>query len=389
MKQISIILISVFLVSSCGNKEQSIDDILATKDVKTIQAEKDKLVTQQQELTAEIKRLENSLKDLSPDRNIPLVTEFVVKHEDFTHYVEFQGSLETKENLVITPEMSGILEQVYVKEGDKVKKGQLLAKIDDGGMTQQRAQLKIQLDLAKTTFERQKRLWEQNIGSEMQYLNAKSSYESLQANVNRIDKQLSMSSIRAPFDGKIDDVITEQGNVVGAGSTPILRIVNLDNMYITVDVPETYITTITEGKKVEVFLPVLNKSISSEVRQTGSFINPSNRTFKIEVAVPNPDNIIKPNVTARVKINDYNNEKAILIPQSIISENAEGNQYVYTIQTTEGNKGKIKQTIINTGKTNGDDIEVVDGLKPGAKLVLEGARSVKNGQTVRVTKTGQ
>jgi len=386
MKKITLLVILAILLTSCSNSEKSIEDILETRDAKVIQEKKDDLVAQLQELSSTIKRIDDTLKVLSPDRNIPLVTEYVIQNEEFNHYVEFQGSVETKENLVITPEFNGILERVYVKEGDVVKKGQLLAKIDDGGLAQQLAQLKIQADLAKTTYQRQKRLWDQNIGSEIEYLNTKSSYESIQESVNQIEKQLSKTSIRAPFDGNIDDVITEQGNVVNAGVSPILRIVNLSNMYISVDVPETFLTSIVPGKDVEIYLPVLGRTVASKVRQTGSFINRSNRTFKIEIEVPNTDKIIKPNITARVKINDYISENAILIPQSIISENAQGQQYVYTLVEGENNSTKVQQTIIKTGKTQEDIIEVTEGLEPNMRLVKEGARSVKNGQVVRIAK---
>jgi RND family efflux transporter MFP subunit len=384
MKSILKLTFFSLLLVSCGNKEQSIDDILASKDIKSIQAKKDEMVSKQQELAAQIKRLDDSLKILMPDGNIPLVTAFNTKAEEFVHYVEIQGSVDTKQNILIAAEMSGVLEHVYVKEGDRVKKGQLLAKIDDGGLSQQKAQLKIQANLAKTTYERQKRLWEKNIGSEIQYLNAKSSYESLVESVNQIDKQISKTVVRAPFSGIIDDVMIEQGNVVSAGMSSIMRIVNLEDMYIRADVPESYITSITEGKKVEVYFPVLGKQIESSVRQTGSFINPANRTFSIEVAVPNDDNSIKPNLTSRLKINDYTQDKALLIPQSIISENADGEQYVYVLTAQKGNKAIAKQTIITTGKTQGDNIEILEGLKPGMQLIFEGARSVKDGQEVRI-----
>jgi RND family efflux transporter MFP subunit len=384
MKKIIPLITIMLLFSSCGNEQKSIDDILASKDVKTIQEKKDELVSQQQALNVEIKRLDDTLKSLSPDRNIPLVTQFKTKAEDFVHFVEFQGSVETKQNLMVSPEISGFLENVFVKEGDEVSEGQLLAKIDDSGLAQQLAQLKIQRDLAKTTFERQERLWNQNIGSEMQYLNAKSNYESLVQNVNQIDKQLRKTSIRAPFNGIVDNIITEEGNVVSAGMTSILRLINLSDMYITVDVPEKYLQSVSTGKKVEIYLPVLGRTANSTVRQAGNFINPANRTFRIEVEVPNPENDIKPNITARVKINDYNNENAILIPQSIISENAEGEQYVYAIQDNDNDNAKVKQVIIETGKTQGDYIEIIDGLKPEMKLVKEGARSVKDGQVVKV-----
>jgi len=385
MKHIYKLFILALVLASCsGNKEQTIQEVIATKDVKLIQTKKDELITKQQELVNQIKTLDDSLKVLSPDRNIPLITTFVAKTEAFKHYLELQGSVETKQNLVITPEMGGILQRVYVKEGQNVTKGQLLASIDDGGLSQQRAQVEIQANLAKTTFERQQRLWEQKIGSEIQYLQAKSQYEALQKNVNQINQQLAKTSVRAPFSGVIDDVITEQGSVTAPGQTQLMRIVNLSDMYIETDIPESYITSITNNKEVEVEFPVLGKKMDAKIRQTGNFINPANRTFKVEIAVPNKDKSIKPNLTARLKINDYTNEKAILIPQSIISENADGDQYIYVLENKEGNNATAKQVIIETGKTQGDVIEVLSGIEDNAEIIQEGARSVQNGQKVKI-----
>lgn len=384
MKHIYRLLALTLLLTACGgDKNQTIDDILATGDVKIIQTKKDQLVAQQQELVIKIKNLDDRLKVLNPDRNVPLVTTITANTTQFNHFLDLQGNVETKQNLVLTPEIGGILKQVFIKEGDNVSKGQVLARIDDGGLAQQKAQLQIQADLAKTTFERQKRLWDEKIGSEIQYLSAKSNYEALQESVNQINQQLGKTNIRAPFSGVIDDVITEQGSVVAPGQTPLIRIVNLSDMYITTDIPESYITTITEGKNVEVAFPILGKTMNTKVRQTGNFINPANRTFKVEIAVPNKDKSIKPNLTARLKINDYTSEKAILIPQGIISENANGDQYIYILETKDNNRS-AKQVIITTGKTQGDSIEVLSGLSAGDKIINEGARSVKNGQTVRV-----
>ena len=155
-------------------------------------------------------------------------------------------------------------------------------------------------------------------------------------------------------------------------------------MYIETDVPECYISEVVPGKDVQVDFTVLNKQMDAKVRQSGNFINPANRTFKVEIAVDNKDKTIKPNLTAKLKINDYTNDKAILIPQSIISENAEGQQYVYTISDKVENKGKAKRMIIETGKTQGDLIEVLTGLENGSEIVDEGARSVKDGQDVKI-----
>ncbi len=387
MRKIITILTLAILAASCGSdKKQSTEEIIASGDVAAIQRQRDALSEQQELIHQEVKMLDEKLKEINPERNVPLITTIMAESKPFEHFLELQGSVETKQNLVINAEMGGILTRVYVKEGDKVSKGQLLAKIDDGGMSQQVAQMQIQADLAKTTFERQKNLWDQKIGSEIQYLQAKSNYEANQKAVSQMQSQLGKSSIRAPFSGTIDDVITDQGSVVSPGQTQILRIVNLSDMYITTDVPENYISSVVKGKNVEVSFPVLGTKIDSKIRQTGDFINPNNRTFSAEVAVPNNDKTIKPNLTARLKINDYSKEKAILIPQNIISENAEGEQYIYILTDKQGEKATAKQLIIKTGKTQGDVIEVIEGLKDGDEIINEGARSVKEGQSVKIIK---
>lgn len=385
MKTIYTLLFVTILLSSCGSKsKKSVEDIIATNDLELIRKKKSELDVTAREVAAQLKQLEKTIKVLNPQAKVPLITTFKAKEGAFNHFAELQGNVSTKQNLVIHPEFAGILTNVYVKEGQKVKSGQLLAKIDDGGLSQQLSQLKIQTELAKTTFERQDRLWKQKIGSEIQYLQAKASYEAQLQATNQLEQQVGKTEVRAPFTGTIDDVITDQGSVVAPGQSELFRIVNLDNMYIETDVPESYVSDITKGKKVTVYFPVLGKEIEAEVRQAGNFINPANRTFKVEVAIPNMDKSIKPNLTARLKINDYSNDKAILIPQSIISENALGQQYVYTITDKVNNKAKVKRVIIETGKTQGDNIEVLSGISNGEEIIDEGARSVKEGQDVKI-----
>ena len=384
MKHIFTLLIATILLTSCGDKTLSVEDTIATGDLEQIRKKKSELDTEQQELATQLKQLEAKIKELDPQEKIPLITTFGVKKDVFTHYVELQGNVSTKQNLVVYPEYSGLLSRVYVTEGQKVTKGQILAKIDDGGLSQQLTQVQIQTDLAKTTFERQQRLWNQKIGSEIQYLQAKSSYEAQQQAVNQLQQQIGKTVVRAPFSGTIDDVISEQGSVVAPGQSQLFRIVNLDDMYIETDVPERYVANVTKGKDVEIDFPILGKSVTAKIRQAGNYINPANRTFKIEVAIPNKDKDIKPNLTAKLKINDYTNEHAILIPQSIISENAEGQQYVYTISGKTDNKAIAKRVIIETGRTQGDFIEVLSGLEDGSEIVEEGARSVKDGQEVKI-----
>lgn len=386
MKNILSLFVLTMIVVSCGSKSSgNIDDLIASDDLKAIRAKKAEMVTQQNEIKAQIEELDDAIARLDENSKIPLITTIELNEQNFIHYLELQGSVTTKNLLVIYPQFSGILTNVYVKEGQRVQKGQVLAKIDDGGLSQQLAQLKIQADLSKTTYERQQRLWDQKIGSEMQYLQAKSNYEAQQQAIAQLEQQVAKTVVTAPFSGTIDDVITEQGSVVQPGQTPLMRIVNLDNMYIVTDVPEKYIANIKKNKKVLVDFPILGKQVDSKIRQVGDFIDPANRTFKVEVSVPNSDKSIKPNLTAKLRINDYTNDKALLIPQSVISENALGEQYVYVIdKENEKQETVAKKVTISTGLTQGDVIEVVEGLEDGMELIKEGARSVNDGQKVRI-----
>jgi len=387
MKTVYTLLILTFFFISCGEKKQpTLEQVIATKDLKQIRAKKTELDKQSQEISEKIKLLISEIDELDTLKKIPLVTAIELKEEIFMHYLELQGDVKTKQNVLIFPEMPGTLEKVYVSRGQNVVKGQVLASIDDGGMSQQVAQLEATTALAKTTFERQKSLWNQKIGSEIQFLQTKTNYEAQKNSLAQFKKQLGKSTIRAPFTGVIDEVIKDQGTVVAPGpGSEIFRIVNLNNMFIETAVPEKYISNVTKGKSVEVFLPMLDKTLNTKVKETGNFINPANRTFTIEIEVPNSDKSIKPNLTAKLKINDYTSKNALLISQSIISENAEGQQYVYIISNLKDNKGFAKQTIVKTGKTQGDVIEILEGVTAGDILIEAGARSVKDGQEVKIS----
>jgi RND family efflux transporter MFP subunit len=381
-----LILITVFL-NSCSNKKQlSLEEVLVTNDVELLKSRKSEIDAKLEKLSLDLDQLNNKLSILNKDRNTPLITTITTSEQKFNHFIELQGNVKTKQNVLVYPEMPGILNKVYVKEGQKVIKDEILATIDDGGLSQQLLLLKSNEQLAKTTFERQKRLWDQQIGSEIQYLQAKTSYNSQKNATRQLKKQLGKFTIRAPFSGIIDNVFKEKGTVVAPGpGAEIFRIINLSNMYIETDVPESYISSIKKNKMVEVNFPILGRSYDTSIRQVGNFINPSNRTFRIEVGIPNLDGEIKPNLTAKLRLNDYSNSNAILIPQSIISENAKGQQFIYVVKDNkEKNQVYAERLVIETGKTNGDFIEVTKNLDANVEVILEGARSVNNGQVVKV-----
>ncbi len=387
MRNIFFLILISLLITSCGNGNlKSVETLIAEGNLEAIKLKKQEISEQQKILNKELKLLDSVIHLQDSNSKLALVTTLKTEEQPFRYYLDLQGNVMTKQNVLIYPEMNGSLLRVFVSEGQNVKKGQLLATIDDGGLSSQLEQLKTQAALAKTTFERQKRLWEQKIGSEIQYLQAEANYTAVENSVKQAQSQLSKSEIRAPFSGIIDDVIQEQGTVVSpANGQAVFRIVNLSDMYIEVDVPETYLNGVTVGKNVKVFFPVLGDSITSKVRQTGNFINPTNRSFKVEIAVPNDKSNIKPNLTARVQINNYSNEKAILVPQSVISENAEGAQYVYIATDVDSNNmATAKKQIIVTGRTQGDHVEVLSGINPGVEVILEGARNIRENQQVKI-----
>lgn len=388
MRITSILIVFAILLASCSKKQTSnVEDIISTNNLEEIRKKKSELDRKQQEITLQINELNKKISELDTNKKIPLITTLTTTAEVYKHYVELQGDVKTKKNVLVYPEIQGVLEKVFVKEGDRVIKGQVIAKIDDGGLSEQLAQMEATANLAKTTYERQKRLWEQKIGSEIQFLQAETNYISQKNAVDQMKKMLEKSEVVAPFNGIIDDVIKEEGTVVAPGpGAELFRIVNLQNMYIETDVPESYLPSVTKGSAVEVSFPILGKRLLAKVRQTGNFIDPANRTFKVQIDIPNVDSSIKPNLTSKLKINDYTNEEAILIPQSVISENAKGQQYIYKVENLKDSIGVVKQVIIKTGKAQGDFIEVLDGLSVGDQIVEEGARTVKNNQEVKVLK---
>jgi len=393
------IFAALLLLSSCGSSTPNeLDDLLSSGDIEIIRKERDRMAREQKELQSRIDRIDSVIRGLEGLGSTPLVTVSSLNPREFNHFVRLQGNVKTRSNVLVYPEYQGVLQRVYVEEGQRVRKGQPLGKIDDGGLSSQLAQLKSQAELARTTYERQRRLWEQKIGSEIQYLQAKTSFESADNAVKQLESQLEKTILRAPFSGIVDDVIKDQGTVVTPGpGSEVFRIVNLSNMYVETEVPEAHLPNVKPGKNVEVYFPVLGKTVKSEVRQTGNFIHPGNRSFTVQVSIPDGESEVKPNLTAEVRINDYSNAQALMVPQSIVSENGQGEKFVYVTErdaelvrsanvpdSISDQFARARRQIIRTGLTQGDYIEVIEGLKAGMTIINEGARLVREGQVVRI-----
>ncbi|MDN3595691.1 efflux RND transporter periplasmic adaptor subunit [Zunongwangia endophytica] len=387
MKKLAAIFSVSLLLAACGNdNEKSVDQLIEEGNLSEIRARKSELSKEQSSITSDINRLDEEINKLDKNKNLNLVTTQKIADSTFAHYAEVQGDVATDENIIVYPEYSGILDRIYVQEGDKVNKGQVLAKIDDGGLSSQVAQSEAQATLAKTTYERQKRLWDQNIGSEIQYLEAKTNYEASQKAAEQLKSQLAKTTVTAPFSGVIDEIISNQGEVVSPGQSQLLRIINLSNMYVEAAVPENYLSKIQKGTSVKVMISSVGQNYEGKVTEVGNNINPANRTFRVKIAIPNPDRLIKPNQIATILLNDYTAEGAITIPENTVQKNSLGESVVYTLESKTDSTGVAKKNIIKTGYVYNNKIEVTEGLEAGATLIVEGSKSLRDGQEVKISK---
>ena len=380
------ISILVLLIISCNSSGSSnITSLIENGDIEELKKRKKEYVDTMNTMQVELNEINDGIAFLDENEKLTLVSSYEIKEKVFNSYIEAQANLKTRKNILILPEFQGTLEQIFVNEGQYVKKGRLLAEINDSGLKEQLEQLTIQANFAKENFERTERLWNNNIGSEIQFLKSKTDFESSQKMVEQMKDRLAKTKVYAPFDGEVDEIISNQGSNLIPGVSQILRLVNLDNIYAEASVSEKYISFIEEGTEVIVQVPLLGKDIKSKIIQTGNFINPNNRTFRVEVPVENIDNKIKQNLDAKIKINIYSKKDAVIIPLKIVREDASGKNFVYVMnQDVKQGVYITDKTFISLGNKNNTDIEVTEGLKIGDMLVLEGASIVEDSQRVKL-----
>ena len=373
------------LMFRCGQpSEVSKENVKSPSSLEALQVQKDKLTQQINTATTALEEVNAAIDQMTNNEKRVLVTALAVEAVNFEHTIEVQANVKTRQNLDLYPEYNGKLVSIYVKEGQSVKKGALLAKIDDAGLKEQLDQIELQLNLAETTFERTERLWNQKIGSEMMYLEAKTRYEAQKKQLAQMRRQLAKTKIYAPFNGTIDQVFANKGANVASGVTPILRIVNLNSMYVEADVPENYLTSVTKGSKAVVEIPVLGQSQITSIRQTGSYIQPSNRTFRVEAPLDNPNGDIKPNLVAKLNVIDYTNPEALMVPRRILRQNAEGVYFVFALSNSEGeNSYAAEQRFVELGKSKNEMIEITQGISQGDLLIDEGVSLLEPNQKVK------
>ncbi len=369
-------LVLIGLLTACG-EQNSID---------SKKAQLDELKGQLVTLNEEIQALEEEIKTEDPDYAEPsglytLVSTMTLEPQAFEHKFEVRASVASRKNVQISAEAMGRVERIYVREGDKIRKGQQLLNLDGAILQNSIAELQTSLDLAQTVFEKRARLWKQNIGSEIQYLEAKNNKESLERRLATSQSQLRQYRIVAPFSGVVDEVQAKQGEMAQPG-IPLMRIVSVDEMHIEADVSESYLGNLQAGDSVELYFPSFEKEMLSIVASIGQVINTQNRTFSIEVVLPASEIPYKPNLVAILKIRDYYQRETVVVPSGLIQQDNQGD-YVYTL-TKEAEELKAKKVHISLGKSYNSRTEVLNGIDPGVKLIKEGHRDVTDGALVQL-----
>ncbi|MCE7055844.1 efflux RND transporter periplasmic adaptor subunit [Algoriphagus sp. AGSA1] len=344
-------------------------------------AELDKLKAEAHEINTKISELEAELVQLDPEfakqnQKSLLVTTVRAKKGQFDHYVEVTGSVLSKKNVMISSETAGRILEIPVNEGQQVAKGAVLARIDSESIQNNIDELQNSLDLATTLFEKQERLWNQQIGTEVQYLEAKNRKEGLERNLATARTNLDKTVVRAPFSGTIESVEVRLGELVQPGMS-MFQFVGESDLFIEADISESYVGVLNKGDSVNVNFPSINKDLATRVSSVGAIINPDNRTFKVEVFLPNLP-MVKPNMISVLKIKDYENPEAIVIPSHLILSDNRGD-YVFTVVD-----GKAKKTYVTRGKTFSRETEIVSGLSGTETLVDKGFREVGDNFNVNI-----
>ena len=371
-------IISLFvltLVLSCDTsvkESQSLTDLKSKKEV---------LIKEMDRIGSELKGVEASISKLDTLKKIMTVTSFNAEVKDFNHYIEVQGIVKAEQSIELHSEMGGTVTSILVKEGENVSKGQVLATLESAVIDNSVLQLNTQLELATTTFERQARLWEQNIGSEIQYLQAKAQKEGLENSMKSMKAQARKMKVIAPFSGVIDQVFAKTGEL-SAPQKPFLRLVNLSKVYIESEVTETYLKSIKKGTEVLLNFSSIGTTVEASISQVGNFINPNNRSFKTRIDLKNSNNELKANLLADIKVNDFK-ANGIVIPSRLVQKDSDDQTFVYTIEPN-GNNHKVVKTYMTEAMKYDNRSYISEGLLSTSILVDKGARLVKNNEDVKL-----
>lgn len=372
MKRLFIFAVITALLAGCSAKPA---DELALKSEQLQQYKKEL-----SELKLKIEALEKELAVADKNDAVRVqVTELIPEH--FERFIEVTGRVDAEEDVQVSPESAGVIEEVLVKEGQRVARGQVLAVLNTEALKRAMDELKIQHELATTTYARQKNLWDQNIGSELQLLQAKSTMDALQKRIESTQAQINLAVVKSPVSGTIETVFQKKGEI-GSPQIPFARVINSSSIRVYADVAESYLPKIKQGDRAVVFFPALGKEVEASVYRISGSIDANNRTFSIRVNLNNPDGTIKPNLISIIRLRDYNASEAIVIPNILIKEDFNG-KYTYVAEEREG-RMVARKIYVTPGLSNNNRTEVTAGLTPGMKIISEGYVQVNDGTPLQI-----
>lgn len=376
MKRIAIILLAALMVG-CGSKNESPE---------AIRSQIAKLKDQQMTVNHQIKELEKKLAVFESDElnngNVPVLVETIAKQR-FEHFIVVNGKVELLEEAQISPEASGQIKKIHVSKGQKVSKGDLLITLNTSILENSIAELKLGLDLSNKIFEKQKGLWEQNIGSELQYLEAKNAKESLEHRLKTVQSQMEMSIVRAPFAGIVDEIYLKEGELASPGRS-VMYLANLDKLKVIADVSETLLPKIHVGDLVNIKFPTYNDiALKAPIHRIGNLIDQKTRTMKVEIRIDNVDGKIKPNQMAMLNIKDYESIEALVVPSIVVKQDSRG-EFLFVTEKNGENKDIAQKLYVKSGLSYSDRTMIIKGLNEGQRVIVAGFNQVGNGSLVEV-----
>lgn len=367
MKKISILLFGILLFAACGSKDKK--------------QELADLKSQEKEIQAKIAELEKAVGKTTNQAisKVITVTASPLAAQTFNHFVEAQGSVVAENTVLVSPQTGGVILTLPVVVGQSVAKGQLIATLDNNILQESLEEVRQQLSLAKTIFTKQKALWDQQIGTEVQYLSAKSNMESLEKRIVTIKAQLGLSRVTAPISGTIE-LVRQKAGEMGAPGVPIVQIVNLGNLKISAKIADSYVGTVKQGDEISIKFPDLNKELKARISLVSKMVNPLTRTFDIEARIPNAGGDLKPNLLAVININDTSKKNAIVISENIIQKTEKGNLVYVAVE--ENGKQVARARTVTVGLTYNGQAEITTGLKAGEALITQGFQELVDGTSI-------
>ena len=372
MKKIAFIIpvLITLLISACGPRDKK-------NELARLEAQREALSARIEKLKAEI----DQGTDGSSREEIAYVRAIQVQPGLFEHFIQAQGTVESDNNILIPAQSNGVVKKIHVRQGDRVSKGKLLAELDGAVLESSIDEVTHALGLLTTIYERQDRLWKKNIGSEIEYLQAKNNKENMEKKLETLKEQYELTKIYAPISGTVDDVLIKEGEMAAAGRGTI-RIVQLSRLKIKVHLSENYISKISINDPVKVQIPVIGKEMELTIDAVSQVIDPNNRTFQIEIRVPAREKDLKPNMLSVVTINDYTNSDALTVPQNVIQDTGAG-RFLFVAEKQNGEWIARRRTV-TLGENYADRVEIQDGLSAGEFVITLGFQTLADGQPVSV-----